>query len=559
MQRLILKEYLMTPKHTPFNLTNIVHQNLLPNFSVENIERPICYLRKFTNDGKYLVAFSSDITSLEIFRYQGPAAAAHLLSSVSSDKDYLEYKASSRRENFEIRSKIFDCFFRQVHSIKVTTSDLLHRECSLFTQDNRHIIVASTGFCSENVSYYERYRNNESVPAGSRMQMRNYTFHIVDLVEGKVTDRLMFNVDYIDIDHSHGIYLYKNIFSVLSVLHQTIHIYQIDSAGKFILVRNVGRFCYEDDEYLMRQVARLFPKALPRHQAVSPCRETSFNALKHRLLVFLFNRAKRQSSFSNSVMPLTDYYRNFNQIVSLRMWKMQFLDEHHVLIKYEQEETLTRDITRDSSRVKHINLFAVYNWKSTEVVNVFPQHSEQLLYAYENFCDYFRQPTYPICSMSNNNYARESYEDFKSTEIEKKNGSYREAIRAILTSLPCNAQAFTCRSVLVVVTHTNPFTHSPYLDMSLFSYDESTICSSEKHRHMSDVPIRFHDRATGRFLFRLHTGQSLLPLPPNHPHPANNRRLVAFIFHPFDPFVISVQRYNSHYIVHLHIRHNNPT
>lgn len=37
--------------------------------------------------------------------------------------------------------------------------------------------------------------------------------------------------------------------------------------------------------------------------------------------------------------------------------------------------------------------------------------------------------------------------------------------------------------------------------------------------------------------------------------PVAARRLVAFIFHPTDPFAISVQRTNSDYIVNFHLRH----
>lgn len=74
------------------------------------------------------------------------------------------------------------------------------------------------------------------------------------------------------------------------------------------------------------------------------------------------------------------------------------------------------------------------------------------------------------------------------------------------------------------------------------------------------MPIRFYNRNTGKLLFRLHTGQT------NYVHPAiarlqyilQNRRLIAFIFHPTDPFIISIQRYNSHFLLHFHIRHHNP-
>lgn len=34
------------------------------------------------------------------------------------------------------------------------------------------------------------------------------------------------------------------------------------------------------------------------------------------------------------------------------------------------------------------------------------------------------------------------------------------------------------------------------------------------------------------------------------------RKLVAFIFHPYDPFIISIQRINQEYTVNFHIRHS---
>lgn len=46
------------------------HQNLFPNFTVVNVEKPPCFLRKFSPDGRWFIAFSSDQTSLEIYEYQ---------------------------------------------------------------------------------------------------------------------------------------------------------------------------------------------------------------------------------------------------------------------------------------------------------------------------------------------------------------------------------------------------------------------------------------------------------------------------------------------------------
>lgn len=44
------------------------HQNLFPNFTVVNVEKPPCFLRKFSPDGRCFIAFSADQTSLEVKR-----------------------------------------------------------------------------------------------------------------------------------------------------------------------------------------------------------------------------------------------------------------------------------------------------------------------------------------------------------------------------------------------------------------------------------------------------------------------------------------------------------
>ncbi len=51
---------------------------------------------------------------------------------------------------------------------------------------------------------------------------------------------------------SQGIYLYRNVLAVLSVQHQTIHLFKL-SDGKFIPDRKIGRLLYEDDSYILGQ------------------------------------------------------------------------------------------------------------------------------------------------------------------------------------------------------------------------------------------------------------------------------------------------------------------
>lgn len=61
------------------------------------------------------------------------------------------------------------------------------------------------------------------------------------------------------------------------------------------------------------------------------------------------------------------------------------------------------------------------------------------------------------------------------------------------------------------------------------------------------IKNRFYSRESGLLNFCLYTSESKGPT-------LDRRRLVAFTFHPTDPFAISVQRDNFEYVVNFHIR-----
>lgn len=88
---------------THFHTARQFYQNVFPNFTVINVEKPPCFLRKFSPDGKHFIAFSADQTSLEVYTYKGPAAAEDLLQNLTNKPDKLQ---------FDIKSKIFERFFK---------------------------------------------------------------------------------------------------------------------------------------------------------------------------------------------------------------------------------------------------------------------------------------------------------------------------------------------------------------------------------------------------------------------------------------------------------------
>lgn len=66
---------------------------------------------------------------------------------------------------------------------------------------------------------------------------------------------------------------------------------------------------------------------------------------------------------------------------------------------------------------------------------------------------------------------------------------------------------------------------------------------------LASLSDRFYARDSGILRFKIFPG--LL----TRSSSSSLRRLVAFTFHPYEPFAISVQRTNTEYVVNFHVRH----
>lgn len=539
IHRLKDREIALKCKYVPFHTTRKLYQNIVPNFTCTNIEKPPCYLRKFSPDGNLLIAYSSDQTSIEIYQYQGPAAAESLLKNWPSDCEYSDddnpkYKDLRESQLTQIRRDIFGKLFHLKHTINVTSNnEQLHRECGLFTDDSRYFIAGSA-MISDDSHYFEIYRTNESIFHLSRISSEDYSIYLIDLKEGRLCDRKVFKTDKINLSHNQGIYLCGNTVAILSLQHQEIHILKIihHSKGYSRLEQSrvIGRFCYEDDQLLLSAVSNENGNGFLSRGF----RETSINSLKHRILTYIFNEA--YYSTTDRAKKLRRFYQNFDQFCSLKMFKLQLLSPNHLLIRLTAEVNLPRIVDLCPC------LFVVYEIDKAQVIAAYDNSSTELLWLLENFCDQFRcvQPCFPsqiVCSPSNNYYARVSQKRYKQTLINSRGGGPAQAVKQLLAQIPMSAQSYTC---------------TPYLDLSLFSYDDKWMSTTERPRNFDENAIRFYTRESCLLRFKIFAGSNRSPPSP--------RRVVAFIFHPSDPLAISVERinteYHTEYVVNIHLRHS---
>ncbi|OBS72835.1 hypothetical protein A6R68_12584 [Neotoma lepida] len=179
---------------THWHQVRVFHQNVFPNFTVVNVEKPPCFLRKFSPDGRYFIAFSSDQTSLEIYEYQGCQAAEDLLQGYEGEI----LSNGNDQRSVSIRGRLFERFFVLLHITNVAANgEHLNRECSLFTDDCRCVIVGSAAYLPDepHPPFYEVYRNSESVTPNPRSPLEDYSLHIIDLHTGRLCDTRTFKAE----------------------------------------------------------------------------------------------------------------------------------------------------------------------------------------------------------------------------------------------------------------------------------------------------------------------------------------------------------------------------
>ncbi|RUS17166.1 De-etiolated protein 1 Det1-domain-containing protein [Endogone sp. FLAS-F59071] len=244
------------------------------------------------------------------------------------------------------------------------------------------------------------------------------------------------------------------------------------------------------------------------------------SGIKQRLMAYLFRKAY---STDDGGAALRHFYLTFVQFASLVIWKMQIIDESHLLLKFTNTDAV---VSRQLTEAAQTAFFVLYNLTTTEVVAVYENASEEMLALYERHADELRglpfdgQTPFTSCC-SNSVHAREALRRQQHAVRHAKNGGQSSSVKRVLANLPFCPQSFH---------------ESPYLDQALFSYDEKMVSALDRPKQCQDTPIKFYLRSTGEMRFRIN---------PN-PQPAGRgskglKRFATFVPHPTLPFIISMQ------------------
>ncbi|XP_030470851.2 light-mediated development protein DET1 isoform X1 [Syzygium oleosum] len=510
----IFERQIRTPAPgTSVHCARLFYENLVPSHTIYDIECPDHSFRKFTEDGHYLISFSRNNQDLIVYRPRWPSFCC---------------KEENCMHDLPQKAKRFDSFFTELYSVSLASNnELICKDFFLYLGSNHFgVFVTSTA------PLHDAPSSGEAVPGIPSID--NITFHLLRLEDGDVLDKKVFHNDFINLSHNMGVFLYDDLLAIVSLRFQTIHILQIRDSGNLVDVRAIGKFCREDDELFLNSNAQYMPVSdqsqlhhsenhveTHAHQNQLYQNSSFLSGIKQRLLSFIFRAVWNQES--DDILRVQSlkkkFYFHFQDYVDLIIWKVQFLDRHHLLIKFG---SVDGGLLVSRNADQHHAFFAVYNMETTEIVAFYQNSAEELYLFFEMFCDHFHPQSRNslhmnfISSHSNNIYAFEQLRGIK------KKATFTQFVKKMLGSLP-----FSCQSQ----------SPSPYFDQSLFRYDEKLISAIDRHRQSTDHPIKFITRRQPCTLkFKIKTG------PEAGSADGRTKKISSFLFHPFLPLALSIQQ-----------------
>ncbi|XP_021757097.1 light-mediated development protein DET1-like isoform X1 [Chenopodium quinoa] len=505
-----------------------LYENIVPSYTIYDVDCPDYSFRKFTEDGQYLISFSKNYQELIVYR---PSWLSFSYFGEECDAHYLPSRANK-----------FDSFFTQLYCVSLASTDeVICKDFFIYKESNQFgLFATSTSQLNNAVSTEGAVQGVPSI--------EKITFHLLRLEDGIMLDKRIFHNDFINLTHNVGVYLYDDLLAVVSLRYQIIHILQVRESGNLVDVRAIGEFCREDDELFLHSSAQYGTindnnnqrQALANNNEGVPSSEHSMlSGIKQRLLSFIFRGIwNEEADEANRVQRLKKkFYCYFQYYVDLIMWKVQFLDRHHLLIKFG---SVDGGVSRNADH--HPAFFAIYSMEAAEFVAfyqvcLYQNSADELYFLLEKFADHFHiSPNNSlhmkfISSHSNNHHAFEQLICLKN-----KSGSFSQFVKKTLGSLP-----FTCQSQ----------SPSPYFDQSLFRFDEKLISATDRHRQSTDHPIKFTSRRQPKIpKFKIKPG------PEAGNSDARAKKISSFLFHPILPLVISVQQtmFSQSSVVNIHFR-----
>lgn len=528
--RVFERQIRSSPPGASVNRARKFYENLVPSHTLYDVECPDHCFRKFTEDGLFLISFTRNHQELVVYR-----------------PSWLTYSSSTDSSSLPRRASRFDSFFTHLYSVNLASAnELICKDFFLYFPSQRFGL-----FATSTAQIHDSAPSPGAVPGVPSID--KITFVLLRLDDGVVLDERVFLHDFVNLAYNMGVFLYDDLLAILSLRFQKIHLLQIRDSGHLVDARAIGYFCREDDELFLNSSSQAMmttatttqdknkqqsreddaENGLLRSQQPDASDNSFLSGIKQRLLSFIFREIwNEESDNTMRVQSLKKkFYFHFQDYVDLIIWKVQFLDRHHLLIKFG---SVDGGVGRNADHLPAF--FAVYNMETTDIVAFYQNSAEDLYQLFEQFSDHFTVSSSSpfmnfVTSHSNSVHALEQLKYLKN-----KSNSFSQFVKKMLVSLP-----FSCQSQ----------SPSPYFDQSLFRFDEKLISAADRHRQSSDNPIKFISRRKPETLkFKIKPG------PECGSADGRSKKICSFLFHPHLPLAISIQQtlFMPPSVVNIHFR-----
>lgn len=268
--RLFQRQVCTPAPGTSIHCARRFYENIVPSYTIYDVECPDHSFRKFTDDGLYLVSFSRNHQDVVVYRPKW-------LTFSCKEKD-------CDTHDLPLKARKFESFFTQLYSVTLASSgELICKDFFLYMESNQFGLFATSTAQIHDVP-----------PTGGATQgvpsVEKITFHLLRLEDGAILGERVFHNDYVNLAHSIGAFLYDDLLAIVSLRYQRIHILQIRDSGDIVDVRAIGEFCREDDELFLNSNSQVLVDHVGNgfHHSL-PESETFFlSGIKQRLLSFIF-------------------------------------------------------------------------------------------------------------------------------------------------------------------------------------------------------------------------------------------------------------------------------
>ncbi|KAK3250471.1 hypothetical protein CYMTET_40153 [Cymbomonas tetramitiformis] len=219
------------PYGASVNRARKLYEHITPNAHVHHVECPDLYIKKFTEDGQYLVCFSRCQQDIIIFRFKG-------LSYCTKGE---EAPGSALPD----MAKSFGSYFTRLYSQRLSSgAELLCKDFCLLVRKGEFAIFAS---CTKELDPPRDEEGNLQDNSPLVPTNEQTVLHLVRLQDGEVCDRRRFCNHFIQLTYNSGVSLCNNVLTVLCVRKQLIYFIHISKEGLFEDLHTIGDFCTPDD------------------------------------------------------------------------------------------------------------------------------------------------------------------------------------------------------------------------------------------------------------------------------------------------------------------------